>query len=123
LAWMEPSLLSPEQVKRLAPVIKKYNEIRDELFSGDIYPIGEKPSGRSITGFQSHNEKTGTGFVCAYREVTPRPGAVMQLRRIPASKKMVFNLLLGKGTVSGENGGYRFALPESRSFALWKYAG
>lgn len=123
LAWMEPSLLSQEQIGRLAPVIKKYNEIRDELFSGDIYPIGEKPSGRSITGFQSYNEKTGTGFVCAYREVTDRPGIVMKLHRIPYSQKMVFNLLMGKGTVVSKNDGYYFTLPELRSFALWKYEG
>ena len=121
LAWLQPSKLSAEQRAALAPLIRTYNGIRDELFSGDIYPIGEKPSGRSITGFQSHDEKALTGFVCAYREVTDRPGAVMRLHRISDFPKIAFTLLMGKGTVGRENDGYYFSLPESRSFALWRY--
>lgn len=123
LAWFEPSKLSDEQVRRLAPVIAKYREIQEELFSGDIYPIGEKPSGRSITGFQSYNPDTSGGFICAYREVTPRDSAVMQLARITGDKALHFELIYGNGSVTREGEGYRFTLPDERSYALFRYTG
>jgi hypothetical protein len=121
LAWFEPSNLSEEQIARLAPVISKYKEVRDEIFAGDIYPIGEKPSGRSITGFQSHDSKTGAGFVCAYREVTDRTGASMPLRRMARGTDLSFEPVLGEGSVRMEDGVPYFDLPSERSFALFRY--
>lgn len=122
LAWFEPSKLSDEQVSRLAPVIAKYKEIRSELYAGDIYPIGEKPSGRSITGFQSYNPDTSSGFVCVYREVTPRDSAVMQLARVASKVDLHFELIMGEGSVIREGENYRFVLPNCRSFSLFRYS-
>jgi len=47
----------------------------------------------------------------------------MKLHRIPDSKKLAFNLLMGKGVVVSQDGGYNFSLPAARSFALWRYEG
>lgn len=121
LAWFEPSNLSDEQIERLAPFVAKYKAVRDEIFAGDIYPIGEKPSGRSITGFQSHDQKTGAGFVCVYREVTDRSDIAMALRRVSAGADISFELVMGDGEVCMKDGIPHFSLPSERSFALFKY--
>ena len=121
LAWFEPSKLNNEQVNKLKPLVAKYKEIKNDIFAGDIYPIGEKPSGSSITGFQSHNSQDCSGLVCVYREVTERSSAAMRLARIPSDKKLQFELIYGNGSVASEGNVYQFTLPERRSYALFKY--
>ena len=45
LAWFEGTGL-PEEAFSIAPVIKKYKEIQYDFHSGNIFPIGEEPSGK-----------------------------------------------------------------------------
>ena len=68
LAWMEASNL-PEEAFDIAPVIKGYRDVSADFHSGVILPIGEEPSGRSWTGFQSIcSDKEG--YVLDYREAS-----------------------------------------------------
>ncbi|HEY4197791.1 MAG TPA: alpha-galactosidase, partial [Mucilaginibacter sp.] len=52
LAWMEATGL-PEKAFNAAPIIKKYVKLQSKLHSGQIFPIGDEPTGTSWTGFQS----------------------------------------------------------------------
>ena len=52
LAWMEASNL-PEEAFSVSGLLSGYREISAEFHSGMIFPIGDEPSGRSWTGFQS----------------------------------------------------------------------
>ena len=122
LASMEPSALTAEQCRQLRPALAAYTAIRDEMFRGEIYPLGEKPSGRSLTAFQSHNATLGTGFVCVYREATSRSDAVIQLHGMPDPSAYQFEKLLGQGTVTAHGDACVFHLPEERSYALFRYS-
>lgn len=121
LAFMEPSALTEEQCETLRPILSLYREIRDEMFQGEIYPLGEKPSGRSLTAFQSHHEASGTGFVCAYREVTERSDLALDLRHVPDAGAVRFTHLIGCGEATVSDGRCCFSLPNERSYALFRY--
>ncbi len=121
LAWLEPSALNEQQRAQLAPLLTAYQRVRDAIFAGDIYPIGEKPSGRSITGFQSHNPSTGSGVVCVYREATERTESVLALRRLSPGARLRFQRLYGEGEADYGPGGLRVRLPRQRSFVLLQY--
>lgn len=122
LAWLEPSALDPRQREQLASLLAVYRQVRDAIFAGDIYPIGEKPSGRSITGFQSHQPSDGTGFVCVYREMTDRAEAVLPLRRLPDGASLRLTRLHGDGEAEYGPAGLRVKLPRPRSYTLFRYA-
>ena len=122
LAFMEPSALTDEQCRQLHPALAVYRSIRDEVFRGEVYPLGEKPSGRSLTAFQSHNAPLGTGFVCVYREATGRTEAVIQMHGMPDPSEYQFEKLLGQGTVTAHGGACVFHLPEERNYALFRYS-
>ena len=63
LLWFAPSLTTPEERAELRRMMELHREVRKKLFAGDIYPIGEEPSGKALTGFYSTS-----GFLIVYRE-------------------------------------------------------
>jgi hypothetical protein len=70
--------LSKERREELAPIMKVWKEHREALAIMDVLPIGEKPSGRSITGFlvtQGENAR----YLLLFREVTDRTSTVIPL--------------------------------------------
>ncbi|CAN5765495.1 hypothetical protein BH24BAC1_BH24BAC1_40030 [soil metagenome] len=121
LAWMEASNL-PEEAYAVAPDIKKYRSVMADLHAGTILPIGEMPSGRSWTGFQSvHGE---SGYLLVFREANARGKAELDTY-LPGGRKVKFEQVLGtrKGAKCkvGCNGKVEVALPQQNSFALFKY--
>lgn len=121
LAWLQPSKLNAEQKAALVPLIRTYNGIRDELFAGDIYPLGEKPCGRSLTGFQSHNPAACKGFFCAYREVTDRSSVMFRLHRVKPGAHLRLTRLYGDGKARSTGDGVTVTLLRERSFAMFRY--
>lgn len=63
---MEASNL-PEEAYITASLLKKYQPLQLRFHQGVILPIGEEPSGRSWTGFQSTVSGT-QGYLVVYRE-------------------------------------------------------
>ena len=68
LVWLAPSLLTEEIRDIYRKMIKLHLKYRHEIFSGEIFPIGDEPSGRSISGLQSHREEDGGGMFIFYCE-------------------------------------------------------
>ena len=68
LCWFEPSALSSKTLERYRNIISFYKKYRDNIFEGHIFPIGDRPSGYSWTGLQSHNPLTNKGFMIIFRE-------------------------------------------------------
>ena len=75
LAWMEATGL-PKKAFEIAPVIEKYQEVMRELHQGVILPVGQEPSGRSWTGFQSIVDDRH-GFLLVLREDHPDEQALL----------------------------------------------
>lgn len=121
LAWMEASNL-PEEAFDVAPLIKDYLKIAPSFHEGVILPIGEEPSGRSWTGFQSVKENKG--YVIVYRERNQRNEAEMETW-FEKGAKISFHLELGQGAdfdaVASDKGRVRFSLACKDSFAVYSY--
>ena len=122
LAWMEASNL-PEEAFEIAPVVKTYRQISADFHSGVILPVGEEPSGRSWTGFQSIvSEKEG--YMLIYREKTSRSSAMLKTW-LPPGAKVDFKSVLGHGrdlrTKVAEDSGVVFSLPSENDYVLYKY--
>ena len=69
LFWMEMQFLSEQRCNELERVMKMWKACRTDLTGADVQPIGEKPSGRSRTGFYvsvNGNPK----YLLLFREVT-----------------------------------------------------
>ena len=122
LAWMEASNL-PEEAFSIAGQIRRYREIAPAFHSGTVLPIGEEPSGRSWTGFQSLLSKK-EGFILVFREDTASHKGLIKTW-LPAGTRVRLKPVLGGGRgtrvkVSAE-GHIKLKLKKKNSFALYKY--
>lgn len=121
LAWFEGSGLPPEAFG-IRKVIDAYKKIQHDFHSGTILPIGEEPSGRSWTGFQSI--KGNQGYFIFFREKTATATAQIETW-LPENVKVRFTPVLGKGrTMSIKTdlkGMVKVKLPATNSFVMYKY--
>lgn len=122
LAWMEASNL-PEEAYEIAPLVRDYVKMAPDFHEGTILPVGNEPSGRSWTGFQS---VTGDrkGYIIVYREDNPKTKASLRTW-IPEGSSVSFKSVLGKGAdfsaVAGADGAVEFTLEAPKSFAVYSY--
>ncbi len=123
LAWFEGTGLPSEAFDALAPVLKKYREIQHDLHSGDIFPIGNEPSGKSWTGFQSV-QKTH-GYFLVFREANKESSARFNTWLQPGTRVQCVPVL-GQGSaftaVAGAEGEITFHLSTPNSYALYSYS-
>lgn len=121
LAWFEGTGL-PEEAFSVAPVIKKYREIQFDFHSGDIFPIGDEPSGKSWCGFQSVQKNKG--YFLVFREANDEQKYSIKTWLTPGTK-IKCTPVLGKGAAFiskvGTEGIVSFRLDEKNSYALYKY--
>lgn len=68
LAWMELTGLAPDALQALAPDIRAYRRIQEDLHGHAIFPIGSEPDGSQLTGFQSFSADRRSGYLLLYRE-------------------------------------------------------
>ena len=76
LFWMEMQFLSEKRRAELAPVMAAWRRCREDLAKMDVCPIGEKPLGRSMTGFLV-TDRGEAKYLLLFREVTDRTSAVL----------------------------------------------
>ena len=122
LAWMEASNL-PEEAFAAGNLIRAYREIAPDFHSGTILPIGDEPSGRSWTGFQSI---TGPkeGYLLVYRE--DNPARKVRLRTwLPEGSRVRLKPVLGSGrrirAKVDADGCICLKIKEKNSSKLYKY--
>ena len=77
LFWMELQFLSKENCEKLKKLLAVWKEHRALFTEGDVRPIGEKPSGRSFTGF--HITRGGEEYLLLFREATQKQSAAFLL--------------------------------------------
>lgn len=121
LAWFEGTGLPAEAFKSKA-LILNYRKIQHDFHSGTILPIGDEPSGRSWTGFQS--VQGNKGYFIFYRENTPEITALVKIW-LPAGTKIKCIPVLGNGkafhTTVSKNGSIEVSLPNINDFVLYRY--
>lgn len=79
LFWMETQFLSDESRARLKKIIAVWKKHRKALSASDVYPIGEEPSGASMTGFCA--DAGDEIYVSVFRECTERESFSFDLGR------------------------------------------
>ena len=123
LAWMEASNL-PEDAYYVGDLLKQWYTLAPDLHAGTILPIGEEPSGRSWTGFQSITDSS-RGYFIVYRELTPDANGLLKTW-LPAGTKVRCKALMGKGsdfsTKVDPDGRIKVNLKEPNTFAIYEYS-
>lgn len=122
LAWMEASNL-PAEAFDIKPVVDIYRSVSADFHAGVILPVGEEPSGRSWTGFQSISSDK-EGYMIIYREATSRAEEFVRTW-LPDGSKVKFVPVLGHGKAFAakveRNGEVRFSLPDQNDYVMYKY--
>ena len=92
------------------------------MHSGTILPIGDEPSGRSWTGFQSL--KGDKGYLIIYRENTPIETTEIETW-LSEGVTVKCTPLMGHGkamtTVIGKKGILKVSLPTINDYVVYKY--
>jgi alpha-galactosidase len=121
LAWFEGSGL-PKEALKIKDLIKSYRKIQHDFHLGTILPIGDEPSGRSWTGFQSINGNRG--YFIFYRENTPDATGFIKTW-LPVGTKVKCTPVLGNAkaidTTVGKNGAIEVTLPKINDFVMYSY--
>ena len=123
LAWFEATGL-PEEAFEVAPLIRAYRAHQERIHAGQIFPIGEEPSGTSWTGFQSISRQGGEGYLLVYRERNDRESAGLELWDL-AGQRLRCECVAGHGAdfegAVDAAGTLRVHLPGPFTFALYQY--
>jgi len=123
LIWLAPSKLAPSIKTAYREIIALHLQYREGIFSGEIFPVGSKPDGGSLTGFQSHRFEDNSGFLVLYRELgAPEAGSVEMHFVNPFHMKFT-SLSDGSCIIEKPAGQDRLAveLESPGSFRLYKY--
>lgn len=123
LAWMEARNLPPEAFA-LSSLISAYKKQWWEWHRGQIFPIGNEPSGTSWTGFQSISDRESTGYVLVFREQNKADKASMRLMNVMPGTYQ-FTPLMGHGKgfkqVVTTDGTIIFRLPGEMTYGFYRY--
>lgn len=116
LFWQEMQFLPAERRAALAPLMAVWKEHRAALCDADVCPIGEKPSGRSFTGFYVSRQGKPL-YLLLFREVTAQECACLKAP-VPAAQA---RLLLSNTDAAVEvaAGEVRASLSSPRSYAFF----
>ncbi|PWG80937.1 alpha-galactosidase [Pararcticibacter amylolyticus] len=121
LAWFEGSGL-PKEGLSIGQLIKAYKKVQHDFHTGVILPIGEEPSGKSWTGFQS--VKDGTGYFIFYRENTPDSVGFVNTW-LTEGTQIKCTPVLGNGkamiATTSRNGIIEVKLPDVNDFVMYRY--
>ena len=121
LGWFECSNLPNDYQKDLAPLVQKWKDHRQELFSGTILPIGKEPDGIAYTGFMSIAVKKDRGFILIFRERNPSNHARIELPSGLELEKVDWEILSPNGAVESESDFLRIQIPESLDYVFARF--
>lgn len=120
LAWFECANLPERAYAQLAPLVAIYRRHVGEIHAGQVFPIGEEPSGWSWTGLESVGREGGYALVL--REGAGADHAVIPLQG-GGARGLDLELIAGDGAAEpgDDAGAIRFHLAKPFSFALFRY--
>lgn len=122
LAWLESANL-PDEAYSTSEIINDYKKVQADFHSGVIMPIGDEPSGKSWTGFQSILSDD-EGYLLIYRENTEDDKAMVSTL-FDGECEIECESILDSGT-SGKYsidryGKVEISIPERNSCVFMKY--
>lgn len=126
LIWCEPSGLPAEARVSWKKMLGLHHAIRDELARGYTFPIGQEPSGRSWTGFQSYEiESPHTGLLLVFREATESASYAFTLNHMTPNARVRLRCLSHDEpefiATADAAGGLELHIATQRDFRLYRY--
>ena len=114
LFWMELQFLPENRRQELKPIMKVWKDIREDIAASDISPIGERPTGRSFTGFKIKGKERS--YLLLFREVTEKDSYEFDL----GENVEVVNTLISNTEISARasDGHIDVRFAEPRAYAL-----
>lgn len=121
LAFFDAGAL-PQKAFDQEGLIKRYRTIQHDFHNGIILPIGDEPSGKSWTGFQSM--KKGEGYLLIFRELNSE-SSVQLKTYLESGASVELTPLFGDGKKSKQrvlkSGIISVSLPKKNSYVMYKY--
>ncbi len=109
LFWFAPSLLTAGEKERCAAFNDLRSSLLERIFGGIISPVGNRPDGKSITGFISENPELGNTLIL-FREMACRQS------RFPLPDTGVWRKISGSGRIDDAEA----VLEENGTFIILK---
>jgi len=113
-----------EAREQIRPLLKAYRSHQNEIFKGMVHPIGEQPNNYSWSGFQSHHQKTGSGYLTIFRELNNDESKKMiKLEFLENKSLTITNLLDGtqRKIKSDRDGNVEFECDKAPGYLFLKY--
>lgn len=121
LLWFAPSTLDADTRKRFASVLKLYRDFHASLPEAEVFPIGNEPDGKSLSGFQFHDFASGRGAFLWFREAEEQNGEA-EFRPSVAPERGEFSVLSGDGRVEKHpSGAFRVTVAAAPGCLLVEY--
>ena len=108
----------------IKPLLAAYKQHRDEIHSGYVFGVGEKPNNRNWTGFQSYNPESSVGYLTLFRELhNEQAQKTIQLRFLRDTTVQLTDLLTGNSWQApvGGDGAVNFAIDRPADFRFLQY--
>jgi len=124
LFFTETWRYSPEDREALKQMISIYKKVREDLYQGYVFSLGEKPDDTSWTGFQNYHPDKDYGYLTIFREINnTEQTKSIQLRFLKNLELELEDLVSGeKSKISVDENGYvEFGDIMPASFRFYKY--
>ncbi len=69
LFFTETWRYSPEDREAVKQMISIYKKVREDLYQGYVFSLGERPDDTSWTGFQNYHPDKDFGYMTLFREI------------------------------------------------------
>jgi len=122
LGWFEVSNLPAQYIEELAPLVKIWKECREEMFSGDILPIGNAPDGIEYTGFISEPKESQSVYFLVFREMNDSDCFELDVSRLGQQVKNAV-VLFGDGDIQVDGNCLKVVVNEKLGFVFGRIKG
>jgi alpha-galactosidase len=119
LGWFETSNLPEEYFEKVAPLVGKWKEEREAIFSGHVIPIGEAPDGHVWTGFCSTAKDRKSARLVIFREMNDEATWTTRVPLLDGGG-VEAKVLGGNGTAHFRDGELVVTIPETLGYVFLK---
>ena len=123
LLWLAPSMISEQLIDTYRKMMELHLKYRQQIFAGEISPIGQEPNGSAITGFISHNETEDFGMIILFRECNGSKSIHCNIKQLAARKYRFETIYESAATTitQGKADRFHIRMESLGSFCLIKY--
>jgi len=124
LIWLAPSQLAGETKKVFRKMIDLHLKYRTQIFKEEIYPVGDEPNSKALTGFISTNADGTKGFILAFREIDGPESAIWDVPIIKSESLKISELASNtKGEITClEAGKLQVQLAEKAAYIMVEFS-